>query len=39
MPDMTLNEKLADINQSKQAIKQALIDKRSSTNRCIINLC
>ena len=32
MPDLTLNEKLLDINQSKQAIKQALIDKRSRTN-------
>ena len=29
MPDLTLNEKLEDINDSKQAIKQALIDKRS----------
>ena len=32
MPDLTLNEKLEDINDSKQAIKQALIDKRSESN-------
>ena len=39
MSDLKLNQKLEDINESKQAIKQALINKRSKPNRCTINLC
>lgn len=34
----TLDEKLIDINESKQAIKQALINKRSKPIRYIIIL-
>ena len=39
MPELSLTEKLNSINNSKQAIKQALIDKRSSSYRYIFHLC